>query len=73
MSDVLTLSTDVLVIGGGPAATWAAIHARDAGAEVIIVDKGYCGASGTTAPAGTISSGGAVGQSASGWVCWYVG
>ena len=53
MSDVLTLSTDVLVIGGGPAATWAAIHARDAGAEVIIVDKGYCGASGTTAPAGT--------------------
>lgn len=53
MSDVLTLSTDVLVIGGGPAATWAAIHARDAGAEVIIVDKGYCGSSGTTAPAGT--------------------
>ncbi len=53
MSDVLTLSTDVLVIGGGPAATWAAIHARDAGAEVIIADKGYCGASGTTAPSGT--------------------
>ncbi|WP_439029854.1 FAD-binding protein [Gordonia terrae] len=53
MSDALTLSTDVLVIGGGPAATWAAIHARDTGAEVILVDKGYCGASGTTAPAGT--------------------
>ncbi|MDF6100728.1 FAD-binding protein [Gordonia hongkongensis] len=53
MSDVLTLSTDVLVIGGGPAATWAAIHARDAGAEVILADKGYCGSSGTTAPAGT--------------------
>ncbi|MCZ4538212.1 FAD-binding protein [Gordonia terrae] len=53
MSDVLTLSTDVLVIGGGPAATWAAIHALDAGAEVILVDKGYCGSSGTTAPSGT--------------------
>ena len=53
MSEQLTLSTDVLVIGGGPAATWAAIHARDAGADVILVDKGYCGTSGTTAPAGT--------------------
>ncbi|MFT4393933.1 FAD-binding protein [Gordonia lacunae] len=53
MSDVLTLSTDVLVIGGGPAATWAAINARDSGAEVILVDKGYCGSSGTTAPSGT--------------------
>ncbi|MGP3707884.1 FAD-dependent oxidoreductase [Gordonia paraffinivorans] len=53
MSEELTLSTDVLVIGGGPAATWAAIHARDAGADVILVDKGYCGTSGTTAPAGT--------------------
>lgn len=53
MSDELTLTTDVLVIGGGPAATWAAINARDAGAEVILVDKGYCGSSGTTAPSGT--------------------
>ncbi|GAC68708.1 FAD-dependent oxidoreductase [Gordonia soli] len=53
MPDELTLSTDVLVIGGGPAATWAAIHAREAGSEVVLVDKGYCGASGTTAPSGT--------------------
>ncbi|MQY29371.1 FAD-dependent oxidoreductase [Nocardia aurantia] len=53
MSEYLHASTDVLVIGGGPAACWAAIHAREAGAEVILVDKGYCGASGTTAPAGT--------------------
>ncbi|MEV0856335.1 FAD-binding protein [Nocardia fluminea] len=45
--------TDVLVIGGGPAASWAAIHAREAGAEVILVDKGYCGTSGATAPSGT--------------------
>lgn len=52
-TDTLTLSTDVLVIGGGPAATWAAINARDNGAEVVLVDKGYCGTSGATAPAGT--------------------
>ncbi|MDL9936867.1 FAD-binding protein [Gordonia sp. ABSL1-1] len=53
MTDTLTLTTDVLIIGGGPAATWAAIAARDRGAEVVMVDKGYCGTSGTTAPAGT--------------------
>ncbi|WLP89087.1 FAD-binding protein [Gordonia sp. NB41Y] len=53
MTETLTLTTDVLILGGGPAATWAAIHARDAGADVIIADKGYCGTSGATAPAGT--------------------
>jgi succinate dehydrogenase/fumarate reductase flavoprotein subunit len=47
------LSTDVLVIGGGPAGTWAAIKAAQAGAEVTLVDKGYCGASGATASVGT--------------------
>ena len=54
MTDTLTLSTDVLILGGGPAATWAAIAARDRGAEVILVDKGYCGTSGATAPSGTV-------------------
>ena len=44
---------DVLVLGGGPAATWAAVKAREAGASVILVDKGYCGSSGATAAAGT--------------------
>ncbi|WP_020106358.1 FAD-dependent oxidoreductase [Nocardia sp. 348MFTsu5.1] len=53
MSTPLELSTDVLVIGGGPAAAWAALHARESGAGVILVDKGYCGTSGATAPAGT--------------------
>ncbi|MFW0786858.1 FAD-binding protein [Gordonia sp. CPCC 206044] len=53
MDDDLTSTTDVLVVGGGPAAAWAAIAARDGGADVIVVDKGYCGTSGTTAPAGT--------------------
>jgi len=49
----LELSTDVLVIGGGPAGTWAAWNAVTAGASVILVDKGYVGSSGATAPSGT--------------------
>ena len=44
---------DVLVIGGGPAGTWAAISAAARGAKVVLADKGYCGTSGATAPAGT--------------------
>jgi succinate dehydrogenase/fumarate reductase flavoprotein subunit len=44
--------TDVLVIGGGMAAAWAAIGAAQAGAAVTLVDKGYFGTSGVTAPAG---------------------
>jgi succinate dehydrogenase/fumarate reductase flavoprotein subunit len=47
--DVVELKTDVLVIGGGPAAAWAAIAARERGAEVVVVDKGYVGASGAFA------------------------
>jgi succinate dehydrogenase/fumarate reductase flavoprotein subunit len=45
------LKTDVLVIGGGPAAAWAAIAARERGADVVMVDKGYAGASGAFAAA----------------------
>ncbi|MDK4743014.1 FAD-binding protein [Rhizobium sp. CNPSo 3464] len=44
---------DVLVIGGGPAACWAALEAAATGAKVLLVDKGYCGSSGATASAGT--------------------
>jgi succinate dehydrogenase/fumarate reductase flavoprotein subunit len=40
------LSTDVLVIGGGPAGAWAALSAADEGASVVIVEKGYLGTSG---------------------------
>ncbi|NMD70935.1 FAD-binding protein [Bacillus sp. DNRA2] len=43
---------DVLVIGGGPAGAWAALAATEHGASVILVDKGYCGTSGATAPSG---------------------
>lgn len=44
---------DVLVIGGGPAGAWAAASAAKAGASVALVDKGYLGTSGATAPSGT--------------------
>ncbi|MFJ6760501.1 FAD-dependent oxidoreductase [Streptomyces sp. NPDC091273] len=45
--------TDVLVVGGGPAAAWAALKAARAGARVVLADKGYCGTSGATAAGGT--------------------
>ena len=44
---------DVLVIGGGPAGAWAAVAAAEAGATVALVDKGYLGTSGATAPSNT--------------------
>jgi len=43
---------DVLVIGGGPAGSWAAISAAESGAGVFLVDKGYCGTTGAAASAG---------------------
>ena len=49
---MLTLEADVLVIGGGMAAAWAAIGAAREGAAVTLVDKGYLGTSGVTATAG---------------------
>ena len=45
----LEFSADVLVIGGGPAAAWAALAAAEKGAKVIAADKGYFGASGAFA------------------------
>jgi len=51
-SDSLNLEADVLVLGGGPAGTWAAWSAAAQGAKVVLVDKGYCGTSGATAPSG---------------------
>jgi len=47
------LDADVLVLGGGPAGTWAAIAAASAGARTVLADKGFCGTSGATAAAGT--------------------
>ena len=53
MTEILDLAADVLVVGGGPAATWAALTAARVGADVVLADKGYCGTSGATAWAGT--------------------
>lgn len=50
--EALDLSTDVLVVGGGMAACWAAISAARAGARVVLVDKGFVGTSGVTATGG---------------------
>ncbi|WP_412747136.1 FAD-dependent oxidoreductase [Krasilnikovia sp. MM14-A1004] len=50
---MVDLTADVLVAGGGPAGAWAALKAARAGADVILVDKGYTGTSGATAAAGT--------------------
>lgn len=43
---------DVLVLGGGPAGTWAALAAAARGARVALADKGYCGTSGSAAAGG---------------------
>ncbi|WP_292748514.1 FAD-binding protein [Nostoc sp. NMS4] len=48
----LQLFADVLVIGGGPAAAWAAWAAASQGVKVIIVDKGFLGTSGAAAASG---------------------
>jgi succinate dehydrogenase/fumarate reductase flavoprotein subunit len=52
-SGFIEFDADVLVLGGGPAGTWAAISAAERGARVILADKGFCGTSGATAAAGT--------------------
>ena len=40
--------SDILVIGGGIAGLFAAITARDAGADVLLVEKNYAGRSGSS-------------------------
>jgi succinate dehydrogenase/fumarate reductase flavoprotein subunit len=52
LADHTDLTAGVLVIGGGLAGAWAALSAAQRGADVILVDKGYCGTSGVTATAG---------------------
>jgi succinate dehydrogenase/fumarate reductase flavoprotein subunit len=53
VEDGRLIETDVLVVGGGPAAAWAALSAAEAGAKVVLADKGYHGTSGATAPSNT--------------------
>ncbi len=46
------ISADVLIVGGGMAAGWAAVAAAKTGASVVVADKGFMGTSGVTATAG---------------------
>nr|WP_242041975.1 FAD-binding protein [Alkalinema sp. FACHB-956] len=48
----MQLTADVLVVGGGPAAAWAAWSAASQGARVVVVDKGFLGTSGAAAASG---------------------
>ena len=52
MSNENLFETDVLVIGGGLAGCFAAIKAKEQGADVILVDKGYVSKTGGTPYAG---------------------
>ncbi|OUJ13678.1 FAD-binding protein [Acetobacter sp. DsW_063] len=52
MNDPKDIEADVLIVGGGMAAGWAAVSAAKAGASVVVVDKGFMGTSGVTATAG---------------------
>jgi len=55
MSQENVIETDVLVIGGGMAACFAAVKAKELGVDVTLVDKGYAGKSGQTPFAGHFS------------------
>ncbi len=50
------ITTDVLIVGGGIAGTFAAIKAKKSGADVTIVDKGTVGRSGLSPFFGGIAS-----------------
>jgi succinate dehydrogenase/fumarate reductase flavoprotein subunit len=49
----VSLTADVLVIGGGPAGIWAALTAAQHGAQVTIVEKGHVGTAGPFSSANT--------------------
>ncbi len=50
------IQTDVLVVGGGIAGCFAAIKAKEAGANVILVDKGTVGKAGQTPHTNTFAA-----------------
>ena len=51
--DYESVECDVLVLGGGLAAMRAAIEARNAGREVLMLNRGKIGRSGSSALTGT--------------------
>ena len=55
-ASIEVLQTDVLVIGGGFAGTWASLRAADLGASVTLVDKAYVSKSGASPMSGGITT-----------------
>ncbi len=55
-ASIEVLQTDVLVIGGGFAGTWASLRAADLGASVTLVDKAYVSKSGASTMSGGITT-----------------
>ena len=47
------IKTDILIVGGGLAGCFAAIRAKQLGADVVLVDKGYIGRTGISKFAST--------------------
>ncbi|MCD7861516.1 MAG: FAD-binding protein [Oscillospiraceae bacterium] len=50
------IKTDVLIVGGGIAGCFAAVKAKEAGADVILVDKGSVGKAGQTPHTNTFAA-----------------
>ncbi len=62
------LNTDVLVIGGGISGAFAAYKAREAGANVLLVDRSYFGRSGCSALASGVYPAYIPGDSIDDWI-----
>jgi succinate dehydrogenase / fumarate reductase flavoprotein subunit len=68
VGDIIRWQTDVLVIGGGIAAAFAAIKARDGGADVIVVDKAFFGRGGCSALASGVFKAFLPGDDMANWI-----
>ena len=55
-TEMVARETDVLIIGGGFAGSWAALRAAELGARVILVDKAYVSRSGASTLSGGITT-----------------
>jgi succinate dehydrogenase / fumarate reductase flavoprotein subunit len=56
VGNVEIIDTDVLVLGGGFAGSWAALRASDYAKNVVLVDKAYVSRSGASAISGGITT-----------------
>jgi succinate dehydrogenase / fumarate reductase flavoprotein subunit len=56
VGDIEIIDTDVLVLGGGFAGSWAALRASDYSKNIVLVDKAYVSRSGASAISGGITT-----------------